>query len=159
MALTKLRLSDHQLHNQTGRQTRSKTPQNLRVCKKCPEYIEDEAHFLTQCSEDSDIKTDLVHRIAIDFQKISGTFSVICLQRIILNYWKAYGKHISCAFWVGELSSQRRVSHRVCTLYQMSLRRSLLHQVAPHDFFILILQIYHERHPHFLGLYWHVLYR
>ena len=65
-SLAKLRLSDHQLHIQTGRQTRPKTPQNLRTCKKCPEYVEDEAHFLLQCKEDSEIKNDLVHRIAMD---------------------------------------------------------------------------------------------
>ena len=55
-SLAKLRLSDHQLHIQNGRQTRPKTPQNLRTCKKCPEHVEDEAHFLLQCKEDIDIK-------------------------------------------------------------------------------------------------------
>ena len=69
-SLAKLRLSDHQLHIQSGRQTRPKTPKEQRVCKKCPEYIEDEAHFLLECSEDSDIKSDLVLRIAIDFPQI-----------------------------------------------------------------------------------------
>ena len=68
-SLAKLRLSDHQLHIQTGRQTRPKTPQNLRTCKNCPEYVEDEAHFLLQCREESDIKNDLVKRIAWTSQK------------------------------------------------------------------------------------------
>ena len=70
-ALAKLRLSDHQLHIQSGRQTRPKTPKEQRVCKKCPKYIEEEAHFLLDCSDDSDIKSDLVGRIAIDFPQIS----------------------------------------------------------------------------------------
>ena len=71
-ALAKLRrLSDHQLHIQSGRQTRPKTPKEQRVCKKCLEYIEDEAHFLLDCNDDSDIKSDLVERIAIDFPQIS----------------------------------------------------------------------------------------
>ena len=70
-SLAKLRLSDHQLHIQTSRQTRPKTPQNLRTCKKCPEHVEDEAHFLLQCKEDSDIKNDLVHQIAMEFPKVS----------------------------------------------------------------------------------------
>ena len=64
--LAKLPLSDHLLHIQTGRQTRPKTPRELRTRKKCPECIEDEAHFLFQCTEDSDIKTDLAQRIAMD---------------------------------------------------------------------------------------------
>ena len=84
-SLANLRLSDHQLHIHTGRQTRPKTPQNLRVCKKCPEYIEDEAHFLTQCSKDSDIKTDLVHRIAMDFSKISDITDKNILYKFIMQ--------------------------------------------------------------------------
>ena len=55
-------------HIQTGRQTRPKT---LRTCKKFPDYVEDEAHFLLQYKEDSDIKHDLLHRIAMDFPKVS----------------------------------------------------------------------------------------
>ena len=47
-SLAKLRLSDHQLHIQTGRQTRPKTPQNLRICKNCPQFVENEADFLFQ---------------------------------------------------------------------------------------------------------------
>ena len=39
-SLAKLRLWDHQLHIQSGRQTRPKTPKEPRVCKKCPEYID-----------------------------------------------------------------------------------------------------------------------
>ena len=84
-ALAKLRLSDHLLHIQTGRQTRPKTPQCLRFCKKCPEYIEDEVHFLIQCSEDSDIKTDLVRRIAMDFPKISDITDKNLLYKFIMK--------------------------------------------------------------------------
>ena len=50
-SITKLRLSDHQLHIQTGRQTLPKTPQNLRTCKKCPEHVEDEAHFYSSAKK------------------------------------------------------------------------------------------------------------
>ena len=71
-SLAKLRLSDHQLHIQSGRQTRPKTPKEQRFFRKCPpDYIEDEAHFLLECSEDSDIKSNLVLIIAIDFPQIS----------------------------------------------------------------------------------------
>ena len=70
-ALAKLRLSDHLVHIQTGRPTRPKTPRELRTCKKSPECIEDEAHFLFQCTEDSDIKTDLAQRIAMDIPQFS----------------------------------------------------------------------------------------
>ena len=68
-SLAKLRISDRQLHIQTGMQTRPKTTQNLRTCKKFSEYVDHEAHFLLQYRED--VKTDLVHRIVIDFPKVS----------------------------------------------------------------------------------------
>ena len=84
-SLAKLRLSDHQLHIQTGRQTRPKTPQNLRTCKKCPEYVEDEAHFLLQCKEDSDIKNHLVHRIAMDFPKVSDITDKNILYKFVMK--------------------------------------------------------------------------
>ena len=69
-SLAKLCLSDHQLHIQRGRQTRPKTPKEQWSCRKCPDYIEDEALFLLECSEDSDIKSDLILRITIDFPQI-----------------------------------------------------------------------------------------
>ena len=68
--MAKLCLSDHQLHIQSAYQTRPKTPKEQRSCRKFPDYIEDEAHFLLGCSEDSDIKSDLV-RITIDFPQFS----------------------------------------------------------------------------------------
>ena len=46
-------------------------PQRTKALQKCPEYIEDEAHFLLDCSDDSDIKSDLVKRIAIDSPQVS----------------------------------------------------------------------------------------
>ena len=84
-SLAKLRLSDHQLHIQTSRQIRLKISQNLRTCKNCPEYAEDEAHFLLQCTEDSDIKKDLVHRIAMDFPKVSDISDKNILYKFVMK--------------------------------------------------------------------------
>ena len=70
---------------QTGRQTRPKTPQNLRTCKNCPECVEDEAHFLLQCREDSDIKNDLVQRIAIDFPNVSDITDKNILYQFVMK--------------------------------------------------------------------------
>ena len=44
-ALTKLRLSNHPLFIETGRH--SKTERHQRFCPFCPNFIEDEMHFLT----------------------------------------------------------------------------------------------------------------
>ena len=76
---------DHQFHIQTGRQSRPKTPQNLRTCKKCPDYVEDEAHFLLQCKEDSDIKKELVQRIAMDFPKVSEISDKNILYKFVMK--------------------------------------------------------------------------
>ena len=81
----KLRLSDHELHIQTGRQTRPKTPQNRRTYKKFPEYVEDEAHILLQCREDSDIKNALVKRIAMDFPKVSDITDKNILYKFVIK--------------------------------------------------------------------------
>ena len=51
-ALAKLRLSDHNLHIHSGRQTKPKTPRDQRFCKSCPSIIEDDAHFLFECVDD-----------------------------------------------------------------------------------------------------------
>ena len=84
-SLAKIRLSDHELHIQTGRQIRPKIPENLRTCKNWPEYVEDEAHFLLQCREDSDIKNDLIHRIAMDFPKVSDITDKNILYKFIMK--------------------------------------------------------------------------
>ena len=50
--LAKVRLSDHKLKIQSGRQTKPITPRELRRCSFCPHIVEDEAHFLFECSAD-----------------------------------------------------------------------------------------------------------
>ena len=47
VALSKLRLSDHNLHIHSGRQTRPITPRALRHCISCTDKIEDEPHLMS----------------------------------------------------------------------------------------------------------------
>mgnify|MGYP003341448844 CR=1 FL=1 len=68
-ALAKLRLSDHKLKIQSGRQTRPITPRELRRCSFCPQNVEDEAHFLFECTDEQDLKS-------IFYNKLISTFSV-----------------------------------------------------------------------------------
>ena len=49
VALSKLRLSDHALMIEVGRHSRPKIDVEQRVCKTCPDKIEDEPHFLVTC--------------------------------------------------------------------------------------------------------------
>ena len=48
-AITKWRLSSHDLHIETGRYTSPITPREARTCSKCPTHVEDENHVLFQC--------------------------------------------------------------------------------------------------------------
>ena len=50
VSLTKLRLSDHCLMIERGRYSRPIVPREERFCPHCPMKLEDEEHFLTQCS-------------------------------------------------------------------------------------------------------------
>ena len=44
---SKIRLSNHKLKTEEGRY--NKVPKEQRHCPFCPNYVEDEIHFLTQC--------------------------------------------------------------------------------------------------------------
>ena len=46
--MTKFRLSNHRLAIETGRH--NNTPLEMRFCTFCPDKIEDETHFLFECS-------------------------------------------------------------------------------------------------------------
>lgn len=50
-AMTKLRISNHKLHIETGRYKKPVTPRHERLCELCSEGIEDEFHFLFTCKE------------------------------------------------------------------------------------------------------------
>ena len=67
-----MRLSDHSLGIHTGRQTRPRTPPELRFCKKYPGTIEDEAHFLCECTDDSNIKSEFFKAIAMSYPDIDN---------------------------------------------------------------------------------------
>ena len=60
IALTKLLVSSHPLHVETGRWMRPKTEISDRKCFKCPNKIEDEFHFFFECTLYSDIRMKLI---------------------------------------------------------------------------------------------------
>ena len=47
--LTKLRISAHALHIETGRYSRPPVPRDKRVCYSCKQFIENEEHFVLYC--------------------------------------------------------------------------------------------------------------
>ncbi|KAG1932341.1 kinesin-like protein KIF13A [Pimephales promelas] len=63
--LTKYRISDHSLCVETGRHKQSWRERELRVCLHCPDgAVEDELHFLTECSKYKNIRDAYFTQIA-----------------------------------------------------------------------------------------------
>lgn len=73
--LTKYRISDHSLCVETGRHKQSWRERELRVCPHCPDgAVEDELHFLTECSKYKNIRDAYFTQIAQivpQFQQVS----------------------------------------------------------------------------------------
>jgi hypothetical protein len=63
-SLSRLRLSSHNLHVETGRHCRPKTPLEQRLCLICNDgNVEDEMHFIEVCSVYNDLRSDLLNCI------------------------------------------------------------------------------------------------
>ena len=56
-AITKIRICSHKLNIEAGRY--SKIPRDQRFCPFCPNEIEDERHFVMDCSQYDDKRTEL----------------------------------------------------------------------------------------------------
>ncbi|MCG8429717.1 MAG: reverse transcriptase family protein [Candidatus Omnitrophica bacterium] len=48
---SKLRISTHKLHIETGRHQRPQVPSDMRFCEFCSNFVEDEMHFVLDCSK------------------------------------------------------------------------------------------------------------
>jgi hypothetical protein len=59
-ALTRLLVSSHHLSIESGRWNRPQTPRNERFCPFCPHIIEDEYHFVLQCSKYNILRKKLI---------------------------------------------------------------------------------------------------
>jgi len=70
IAISKLRASSHPLEIERGRHTRPITPVENRVCPKC-KYIDDELHFVLNCSINMFEKLQLFKKI----HSINGEFA------------------------------------------------------------------------------------
>jgi len=71
IALTKLRVSKHELEIEKGRYTKPKTERSLRVCKLCSTgMVEDEAHFLLQCPTYQTERSNLFMTTDLNLQRL-----------------------------------------------------------------------------------------
>ena len=80
---TKLRISSHDLHIETGRYTKPrKTPVNDRICRFCSTgEIEDELHFTLNCEYYSEIRKDFYNKLEsfCDFRLLDAASKLITL--------------------------------------------------------------------------------
>ena len=60
-SLTKFRLSNHILNIEKGRHTTPKTPKELRFCPFCPTEVENEEHFLINCSAYKNLRDKILY--------------------------------------------------------------------------------------------------
>ena len=76
-----LRISAHMLHIERGRYTRPKTPIENRLCFSCSSVsVEDEIHFITECSAYSSLRADTYNCImakCIHFNQMSNEQKMI----------------------------------------------------------------------------------
>ena len=70
ITFSKYRLSDSCLKIETGRHTRPKIPREARYCPFCPDSVENEIHFLTQCTAYTN-RHELFHTIEIEVPQFS----------------------------------------------------------------------------------------
>ena len=69
---TKLRVSAHNLHIESGRYVKPKTPAILRKCPFCPNALEDELHFILNCCEYQTERKNFFSRIQfIDLKNLT----------------------------------------------------------------------------------------
>ena len=99
-ALTRLRASCHTLMIERGRYTKPPTNISDRKCPKCG-VVEDEVHFLTQCTQyiqERKILFEYVAQYSHNFNTISDTDKMCFLLSAEGNIIRAVGKYCHSAF-------------------------------------------------------------
>jgi exonuclease III len=79
-ALTRLRISNHSLHIETGRYKRPKTPRDKRICNLCNEGVEDEYHFLFKCKAHNNLRVSKFGHVE------DGESDIATLTRFVGNF-------------------------------------------------------------------------
>ena len=98
-AVSELRISDHKLQIELGRYHKPSLELSERTCSFCPDKIEDEYHFITECpmynGERHRVKTTLSLTQTSDYQFFTNIF----------NCHKEFMKRISC--FILEITDKR----------------------------------------------------
>ena len=95
-ALTKLRISAHDLQIEAGRY--KNIPREKRICTKC-EVLEDEYHFLDECKRYEQLRNDLLHNINLvntGITKPSDLLFMPCLSFHLAEFvFQSFACHIT----------------------------------------------------------------
>ena len=62
ISVTKLIMSSHRLHIETGRWTRPVTQRQDRLCETCPGHVEDEYHVILECNRYNEMRSRFIPR-------------------------------------------------------------------------------------------------
>ena len=98
MALTRLLVSSHRLHVETGRWERPVIPREHRYCQHCPSKIEDEFHLLLECRLYSEIRLQLIPKYYWHRPSTQKAIDLINNPRKSIR--KRLGKFVHLAFGV-----------------------------------------------------------
>lgn len=94
-ALTRLRISAHQLAIERGRYTRPPTAVEGRTCEYCPSKIEDEMHVMLECAVNQSARAELfssIENICPNFSALGGESKFIYMMTAIGDI----SKHVAC---------------------------------------------------------------
>jgi hypothetical protein len=72
------RLSSHDLYIEKGRQLKPKLDENLRICQLCKKGIENESHFVIECSiynSEREILYNAIKNIEGNLNNLDNTYS------------------------------------------------------------------------------------
>ena len=101
--IAKLRTSSHDLGIEKGRHQKPKVPLADRICMYCQAgHIDDETHFVTQCSFHNNERNILYNTVQIYIKDISTLNSTEVFRKILCCQEKsvilAFGKYLHCSF-------------------------------------------------------------
>ena len=132
-ALTRLRMSSHQLAIEEGRY--SETPREMRICSLCKTGVEDEAHFLIQCpaydnirhhmSEYNSILTSETDSIADRATKLMTSRDLKPVAKFIYEAFEHRKNMIESLFVLNDIVDKIEKQETVSAKIQADVERTL----------------------------------
>ena len=98
-ALTRFRISAHNLAIERGRYSRPPTPLENRTCRFCPEHVESELHFLCECKqfkEDREILLMQIKAICPLFGRLDINKKLVYMMTVEGEVMKNIARFIHC---------------------------------------------------------------